>query len=407
MGKEEGFAVRLLCIFMLCAGLLMSVSVASGKDKTEILVGTHLPLSGSLAMAAVEQKWAYEQAVKDINKKGGVFVKEYGKKLPVRLVVMDDQTDPGKAASAVEQMVKRTKVDLLLSGHTGAHGVVPGLIAANKYRKYYHATLMWFPNYLEHNFKWSTLYSQEIEQLSSVPYDIWKALPKNQQPTKIALFLEDNFDGKMMGDGLVEVNKKYGYNIVMREYMADGQKDFSAQIIKAQNAGIDAILLLANTSETITLIRQMKENNFNVKYFYGWKGTWPAEFWDALRGDAEGIMCDGFWSEDYPLPGARELGERYRADFKKGSLSIGVFYALCQSLFQAVEKAGTLDSAKIRQAVVGNEFDTVMGKVRYNDKGCAVFLNGGFQWRNGRQIVIYPFQYAKEKVKPIAAWTQR
>ena len=39
----------------------------------------------------------------------GIFVKEYGKKLPVRLIVADDASDPGKAAAAVERLIKQKK----------------------------------------------------------------------------------------------------------------------------------------------------------------------------------------------------------------------------------------------------------------------------------------------------------
>ena len=60
---------------------------------------------------------------------------------------------------------------------------------------------------------------------------------------------------------------------------------------------------------------------------------------------------DGFWSEDFPYPKAKELGERYYKKYDKHSVSIGTYYALCQTLWKAIEVAGTLDSAKVRQAV--------------------------------------------------------
>ena len=111
------------------------------KIKAEILVGAHLPLSGSLAMQSIEQKWAYEKAVEDINKAGGIYVREFGRKLPVRLIVLDDETNPVKAAEKVEHLITRKKVDILLSGFTGAYGVLPGLITAEKYQKYYHGSV--------------------------------------------------------------------------------------------------------------------------------------------------------------------------------------------------------------------------------------------------------------------------
>jgi branched-chain amino acid transport system substrate-binding protein len=93
---------------------------------------------------------------------------------------------------------------------------------------------------------------------------------------------------------------------------------------------------------------------------HGWKGTWAGEFWQALGKDAQYILLDGFWSMDFPFPGAKELGDRYYQKFKKYSVSVGALYALCQILWQGIEKAGTLDSAKVRQAVLDNEFQTMM-----------------------------------------------
>ena len=132
----------------------------------------------------------------------------------------------------------------------------------------------------------------------------------------------------------------------------------------------------------------MKENKLNVKYFHGWKGTWAGEFWKALGKDAPYVLCDGFWSMDFPFPGAKNLGKRYHDKFKKYSMSVGAVYGLCQILCQAIEKAGTLDSAKVRQAVLDNEFETVMGKVKYDRNGVATFVSTAHQWWNGKQMTV-------------------
>jgi ABC-type branched-subunit amino acid transport system substrate-binding protein len=60
---------------------------------------------------------------------------------------------------------------------------------------------------------------------------------------------------------------------------------------------VDAILLMANVPETVTLVRQMKENKFSVKSLQGWKGTCATEFWKALGKNAEisCVMGSGPW----------------------------------------------------------------------------------------------------------------
>ena len=98
----------------------------------------------------------------------------------------------------------------------------------------------------------------------------------------------------------------------------------------------------------MTFVRQMKEAGLNLKYLHGYKGTWNSDFWNALGKDANYILCDGFWSENWPYPGGKELGERYFKKFGKRSVAIGLYYASCQILWEAIQKAGSVDSAKVK-----------------------------------------------------------
>jgi len=404
-GNQAYFCFTLLCFFL---ALVWTVQPAEAKkEKNEILIGTNLPLTGILAGAGIEQKWAYETAVADINKAGGIYVKEYGKKLPVRLIVADDESDPGKAAAGVERLIKQKKVDLLLGGFAAPFGVIPGCITAEKYRRYYHTSICLIPPWLEHHFKWSTLYFFDLMQACSVPYEIWNSIPEDKRPKKPALIMEDTFDGRAFAGLFRNLAKKFGYKFVLDEAWAVGAKDYSAQIIKAKSLGVDSILIFGADTDVITFVRQMKENDLNVKYFHGWKGTWAGEFWKALGKDAQYILCDGFWSMDFPFPGAKGIGERYYDHFKKYSVSVGALYALCQVLWQAIEKAGTLDSAKVRQAVLDNEFETVNGKVKYDKDGVAIFTSTASQWWNGKQMTVYPFEWSKYKIKLAPPWNKR
>jgi branched-chain amino acid transport system substrate-binding protein len=285
--------------------------------------------------------------------------------------------------------------------------VLPGMVIAEKYHKYYHGTVIWVPDFLEYNFKWSTMYFFDMAQGGAVPFEIWKTLPEDKRPKRPALFMENTFDGKQMGTLLAELAGKYGYKIVLWESIDRGATDFSEQIYKAKVMDVDAILLLANTGETIELVRQMKKKNFSVKFFHGWKGTWAADFYKALGRDADYIFCDGFWSMDYPFRGASELGKRYYQEHGRYSVSAGMYYALCQILWQAIEMAETLDSRRVRQAVLYNEFNTVMGKVDYDERGIALFPSAEFQWWKGKQRIVYPIEYLKMKVKVAPTWDKR
>ena len=100
---------------MLAANLLPGCGGGTGGEggeKTEIMLGALNSATGANVAAGAEQRWAYEQAVKDINEAGGVNVG--GKKMTLRLVFEDDQSTADGGAAAMEKLVKVDKVDLCL-----------------------------------------------------------------------------------------------------------------------------------------------------------------------------------------------------------------------------------------------------------------------------------------------------
>jgi len=395
-----------LC-FILVAAMLCSTAVVQAAEPKEIVIGATLPLTGMLSMMGSEQKWAYEQAAADVNAMGGIYVKEFNKKLPVKLIVADNETDAGKAVAAIERLVKVDHVNFLLSDST-LPLVMPTAVAAEKWKVYYHATICLLPPWQEQKFKWSTDYFFDGGQATSVPFQILDTIPEADRPKKLALLAEDSTDGRILGPIFKAVGMKYGYEFAYDEPVAVDSKDYSSQILKLKSKGIDGAILFAGSGDCVTFVRQMKEAGLNLKYLHGYKGTWGTEFWNALGNDAQYILADGFWSETYPYPMAKEIGERYYQNFHKRSVSIGLFYAISQTLFKAIEVAGTLDGARVREAVLTTEFKgTVMGDIKYNPDGTAVFPLAGFQWNNGVLQRVYPFIEGASKVMLAPAWDNR
>ena len=208
----------------------------------------------------------------------------------------------------------------------------------------------------------------------------------------------------MLGKGAEELK----WNVVVNEPWAVGAKDYSSQILKLKAKKVDSLFLFGSPADSVTFVRQMKEANFSVKYFHGYKGAWNTDFWESLGKDAQYILFDGFWHEDYPYPGAKELGAKYRKQFNRPSVSIGMFYATAQILWEAIEKAGTLDGAKVREAVLTHEFKgTVMGDIKYDPDGTAGTPIAAGQWLNGKQKLVYPFFEGISKVKVAPSWDKR
>src|SRR5574337_853652 len=385
--------------------LLPGAVMAAGP--AEIRIGAAVSMTGLLAADGLDEKWSYEQAVADANAKGGIFVKAAGKKLPVKLVVADDQSDPSKVPDAIERLIKIEKVDLLLSTHGGDLNMA-GALTAEKYKKFYMITTMWPHMWTPKKFKWSALFFYDAGGGAEVPFQIWETLPASERPSKPAIVMEDSPDGQGVGGAFEAMAKKHKVTPVLNEPLAMGSKDYSAYILKMKSKGVDSVLLFSNPTDAITLVRQMKEQNFSVPYFHGWKGTWTGEFHEALGKDSNYILADGFWSMDSGHPGAKALGERYAAQFKKQSVTVGMFYASAQVLLKAIENTGSLDSKTVRDAVAGHKFaGTAQGDVTFDANGLGLITSTANQWWDGRLQLVYPPVKGGWQLKLAPPWNQR
>src|SRR5262249_40906623 len=64
-------------------------------------------------------------------------------------------------------------------------------------------------------------------------------------------------------------------------------------------------------------------------------------------------------------------------------------YGACQILVEAVRRAGTVESGKVRDAILKLNHNTVFGPFRLNRDGIQVgHTYGVFQWQNGRKVIV-------------------
>lgn len=368
-------------------------SIISGSafaaDPTEIKVGTINSLTGSNAMTGAEHLWAYKQAIKDINAAGGVYVKEYGKYLPMRLIVADDKSTADQAAAAMERLIKRDKVHFGLSSNITPNNLAAGTVC-EKYKKYYQIVVSFIDFVEKENYKWVSAFFADTRDIAPGPFIAFDTIPANKRPKRLALLMEDSMDGQGFAGGFRETAPKYGYEIVVDDPFAVGVKDFSSQLLKFKYGKVDAVITLMAPTEAITLVRQMHEQQV-LPLIYGFKGFWPREFEETMGDKADYVIHDGFWASLNGAPGSAELQEKFIKEFGRDSVSVGLSYSNPQILAMAIERAGTLDAAAVRDEVFGGEFKgTVMGDVKYNEKGLASMQFLGLQWWKGDRQPVYP-----------------
>ena len=113
--RKRNVFFGLIAVLMIVAFMIpVSVHAAAAKDK--IRVGWVTSLSGVNAPGVmVTSGNVYKMWVEEVNAKGGLYIKEYGKRLPLDVVMYDDKSDIGTMTKLLEKAIVEDKVDLIFS----------------------------------------------------------------------------------------------------------------------------------------------------------------------------------------------------------------------------------------------------------------------------------------------------
>lgn len=102
---------------MSACGVSSSGSSPGGGGKTapkQITVGTLYASSGNFAASSMPQYEGLKFWIQQVNAGGGVFVKAYNKKIPVKLVSYNDQSSPSTAGTLYNQLITQNHVNILV-----------------------------------------------------------------------------------------------------------------------------------------------------------------------------------------------------------------------------------------------------------------------------------------------------
>jgi branched-chain amino acid transport system substrate-binding protein len=127
------FIVIGLIILLGCPFIISSYAQAEKAPK-EIRVGCCAPLTGMHAGFGEGNVYGEKAAVEDINKKGGIYIAEYGRKLPIKFIVLDNESDPTKAMSLEESLATRDKVHFLSPPNQPIPLQIPSATIAERYK---------------------------------------------------------------------------------------------------------------------------------------------------------------------------------------------------------------------------------------------------------------------------------
>jgi branched-chain amino acid transport system substrate-binding protein len=384
---------------LLTAVVLLATAWPAAAQKSEITVGAALPLTGRFSTEATEFLKAYQLFVEDTNAAGGVMLKSAGKRLPLRLVHYDDQSDPSTSARLYERLITSDKVDLLLGPWGSGHNFAVTAVT-EKHKIPLVTASAAADSIFNRGFKYVF---NATDVASYMPGAIVSYFKTRQADVKTVAILYENFlFTTSLHDVLVKQLGEGGFKIVLDERYPLAGKDFTGLLTKAKLVNPDAIIVYNVMPASIYATRQLHEVGLTPKFYFVNIGpTYTKDFIEALGKGSEGVVEFGFFHPDLPFPGTKEFTARFRAKFG-ASPSADAFpsYTAGQILTQAVERAGTLDPEKINEVLHREEFLSVGGKYKYDERGVNIYPKPFLtQVQDGKLLIVWPQELTPHKLR--------
>jgi branched-chain amino acid transport system substrate-binding protein len=404
--------VRKVFARTLLAALVWAIAPIT-EAQPPIRIGASLSQTGVYAALGQNLLRGYQLCVKHTNDKGGVL----GRKL--ELLVYDDGSDPATAVRLYDKLIIQDKVDLVLGPYgspiseavadvTEKHKmpmVAPIAATTSIYRK-------------GRRFIFGMLPPSEVFLEGLIDLAAKRGL------RTVALINVDELYARAAARGAVELARQKGLHVVFTEAYPLGNTDFAAILGKVRAANPDVLGGATRFEDAVAITRQLKALNVNPRIVGLTVGVDTLKFYETLGRDAEFVYGVSPWVPELvelraggliPIarqyPGAREFVESYKKAYPgaDSSYHVAAGYGGCEILVEAIRRAGSLDNAKLREAILKTDRNTVFGGFRVDRDGIQVAHKMLlFQWQDGKKVIVWPEELAPGKPRfPTPPWSQR
>jgi branched-chain amino acid transport system substrate-binding protein len=351
--------------FLLTIGLVISVflsfaCVQKGGNGTTadtgdtIRVGVYGDLTGQTSSFGQSTKNGIELAVEEINAAGGVN----GKK--IQLFVEDDQGRPEQAKTVVSKLINQDKVHAVLGEVASTNSLAAAPVAQEA------KIPMITPSSTNPQVTATGDYVFRVCFIDPFQGSVMAKFAANTLNAKTAAILGDvqSDYSKGLTQFFTQEFTRLGGRIVSQQTYAQTDPDFKAQLTAIRNTNPDVIYVPGYYGQVGIIVRQARELGMNMPIMGG-DGWDSPELW-KLGGDAlKNTYISNHYSAENPAPEIQNFVKAYQAKYGVVPDSLAALaYDAAKVLADAFKRAGTTESAKVRDAIAATkDFPGVTGNI--------------------------------------------
>jgi branched-chain amino acid transport system substrate-binding protein len=364
-----------------------------------IRIGASMSLTGTYNRTGKEVQQAYLLWAEHVNARGGIMGRR------VEFVIYDDTSDPETAARLYEKLISEDKVDLIL----GPYSSPVTLPASTVTEKYGYPMIVSGASATE---IWTRGYKNVFGIYTMAPAYMDGAIDIAQKAgyRTVAIVNENSAFAKDTVEGAAKKAQEAGLQVVFREEYARDVRDLSPLLTRIRALNPDVLIGGTYGEDATLIVRQLKDLNWTPKIASLSVGPALPDFAENLAGDAEYVMGSTQWEPTIKGAGVPEFVQAYKAKYGyEPGYHAGGGYGAAELLQKAIERAGAIDNAKIRDALATMETTTSFGAYKVDATGAQIAKPSYLiQIQGGLRKLVWPQAVAEANaIVPMPEWSRR
>jgi branched-chain amino acid transport system substrate-binding protein len=389
--------MKKIAVTVVCLGILFSMPLFAGgggeaQQENAIRIGFYGPLSGPMSLSGIASQQGADLAIKQINEKGGIL----GKNLV--LVPYDDKSSPEQAVKVVTRMIDSDKVHAIIGSlHSG--NILASAPVAEK-AKIPEVGIGTSPVWLQKGY---TYLFRSVANTNIIAVQLVQTIASLGYKKIGALGRSDEY-GKSGVEDMKTQLEPLGVQ-VFEEWFHPGDTDFTGQLTKLINSGIDGLIAYGVDADQGPIMKQARQNGFTGLVF-GPESLSVPSVKEVAGKDAEGAV----FGSSYVIPEKAEdaintmhidFFRAFVAEYRKmpDSQTAMRCYDAVYLIAEAIKKANSLDGTAIRDQLASIQgFEGLAGIFTFSGRnGEGINEARIFAVKDGKDILLSEFMKSFKK----------
>jgi len=394
-------------VAVVCFAFTVFPPLANTQEE-KIRIGAAISMTGRMAREGGFVKKGYDTWVEWVNERGGIKVA--GKPMKVEMIYYDDKGDATTSAKLTEKLITEDKVSLILGPYSS------GIVAATSAiaEKYGYVTIAPAANgdfVYERGFKY--LFSVlPVASHDFVPI-AEMAVQQTPKPKTFAIVVMDHPFTLPALEGAKKRSLELGLQEVYYGKYPVNTSDFSGMLTAMKGKEPDLLYIGGFFGDIVSFCRQARELNMNAKLYVATAIAGHPDAVPVMKKDADYVIGQLPWHPDMnykdPFFSSKSFYEFWMKKYGEPANTLQTPGFAAGMLIQfAIEKAGSLDQNKIRDALRAMDLEIFFGKFKFDEKGKNIAGRMGVvQIQNGKEVLIDPPQPGTKMLYPTPPWKER